>query len=182
MNTIYTTILGHLRTTSEVDTLLQKIDELLANMYKVDQKNLSTIFAGHIRSEIAESIEATLTQQNLRWSNPNEVKEFFTSLKKLIQTTTVLNLTIAFAPSDETISLFAAKTKEYFGMTTLLEIKIQESIIGGSIIVYNGKYLDYTLERRLKDSFKNHSKEIALVYTPDEKAPLVTTTTHTGVK
>lgn len=162
-NTIYNDILLHIRTTKEVDVLLQKIDGMLDAIFKLNQQSFAQIFAGELRSEISTSVQNSLSQIGVTFAQPAELKEFLTSLKNLLQTTTVLTLTISFAPSDEATSLISSKTKELFGVTTLLEINIQESILGGAMIIFKGKYLDYSLRTKIDQVFKNKSKEITAI-------------------
>ena len=156
-------ILQHVRTSQEVDILLSKIDDMLDALYQLNQANFTDIFAGELPSTLSRVIQDVLIQNQLSFAKPAEMKNFLTELKNLLQTITLLTLTISFAPSDEAISQIAAKAKELFGLTTILEINTQASILAGATVIHGGKYLDYSLLTKLNTIFKTRSKDILSV-------------------
>ena len=156
-------ILQHIRTTQEADILLAKIEEMLDALYQLNQPGFTQIFAGEMPSTLSKVLQDSMHHEGITFAKSAEMKNFLTGLKQLLQTTAVLTLTISFPPSDETISVIAAKAKELYGIQTILEINVQESILGGAMIIINGKYLDYSLQTRLSNVFKNRSKDILSV-------------------
>lgn len=153
-------ILQHTRTTQEVDILLTKIDEMLEALFKLNQSSFTQIFAGELPTTLSKLIQESFLKENLSFQKPQELNQFLTRLKELLQTTTVMTITIAFSPSDEAISAISAKTKELYGLGTVLEINVQESILAGAMVIYGGKYLDYSLQTKLSTLFKTRSKDI----------------------
>jgi F0F1-type ATP synthase delta subunit len=144
----------------ELDILLQKIDELLSAVYQTDTRIFTNIFTIELSHELSTAIQQSLEEEKLSLNRPQELQEFLTSLKSTLQQTHLLTLTLAYGPSDQDISLYAAKAKMLFGMNTVLELSVQENILGGAIVVYKGKYMDYSLKTRLNEVFKTRSKDI----------------------
>jgi hypothetical protein len=158
-----TSLLHHIRTTQEADILLAKIEEMLDALYQLNQPGFTQIFAGELPSTLSKALQDAMSHEGITFAKSTEMKDFLTGLKQLLQTTTILTLTISFPPSDEAISAIAAKAKELYGAQTILEINVQESILGGAMIIMNGKYLDYSLQTRLSNVFKTMSKDILSV-------------------
>ena len=158
--TIYDPLLLHLRTTHDVDLLLSKIDEMLSSLYKTDEKAISLILTRELPNELSKELQKALTHENISLTHTQEIKKFFYELKTYVTSCTVMTLTLAFPPSEESIQLFSQKAKTLFGTTTVLEIVVHEVLIGGAVIVYKGKYLDYSLKSKLVKVFQTNSKEL----------------------
>lgn len=97
-------------------------------------------------------------------SIPEEIEKDFLSseskeayLKKLIESLNSLDtvqITIAFDPGPNTIILIKNWLKQNLKKTPLIDLKINPNIIGGVIIVYNGKYADFSVKKKMDNYFK----------------------------
>ena len=80
-------------------------------------------------------------------------------LKKL----KVIKLVLAFDPTRKTIENIHNFVKNIAGIGYILDIEISEDVLGGAVIIFNGKYYDFTLKKSIEDTFEVKNKEIQML-------------------
>lgn len=93
-----------------------------------------------------KDIFITLLRENKidRKSNSN-LKLFFESIIKNIATVPILSLTVAFEPNEKTLQALSQWCLLQINKQIVFEIHVDKSIIGGAIIDYHGKHMDYSI-------------------------------------
>ena len=71
-----------------------------------------------------------------------------------------IKLTIAFEPSYESIENIYNWVLEALDNSYILDIEVNESILGGAIVVFNGQYRDSSLKKTLREIFETKREEI----------------------
>jgi F0F1-type ATP synthase delta subunit len=163
MNNTNYNILDHIRTVEDADSLYTKIDELAKALYRTETTSFQHILSSQLRVKLSQALSDDLTREGISLSDKEKVTAFLKNLKHTLAGSVVLTMTIAFSPTDENIDNLSAKAKELFGRNCILEIITQESILGGVVIVYKGKYLDKSLKTSLETAFKTASKDIEVL-------------------
>lgn len=163
MNTAQTplqSIFPFVRTTHQADELLMHIDAILAKLYTIEQQPFEKVAFASLDPQIAKAIHDTYLSYQLSWSNSEEIKNFFTTIKDTIKHLSVITLTIAYRPTNDGIESLSNWTRTNIYHNTLLEINVDQDLIGGAIIVFRGNYLDLSVKKKLDNYFTEHKGDI----------------------
>lgn len=158
-SSIYSDIVSTVRTVEDAEELEREIDLLLASLFRVNV-NLKKQISQSVRGTTALAIEASLKQANMAKSDREGMREFFETLKKQVRDLPIAKLTLAFAPTQKTIATIFSWVTEQLGKGMILDITVDESIIGGAVVDCGGRYADCSIRSRLDAFFKENRKEI----------------------
>lgn len=88
------------------------------------------------------------------FSEPETQFNFLEELQKKLESLPVLKITLAFLPSRKSIERIVNFIRKESGEKIILDIFIDPEIVGGAILEYRGKYLDFSLKNEVKKFFK----------------------------
>jgi len=54
------------------------------------------------------------------------------------------------------------------GIGYILDIEISQDLLGGAVVIFNGKYSDFTLKKGIEDTFANKNAVLKLIQ-PDSR-------------
>ena len=149
---IYFDLITSLRTTQEVASFASEIDTFML------ENTLDSI-----SEDSARKIMQAFSKNNLDINNKNTVVSFFKTLKELLKKLKVIKLVLAFDPTRKTIENIHNFVKNIAGIGYILDIEISEDVLGGAVIIFNGKYYDFTLKKSIEDTFEVKNKEIQML-------------------
>lgn len=150
---IYFDLITSLKTTQEVANFVSEIDTFML------EKAL-----GSISTDSAQKIMQVFSKNNLDINDKNTVAGFFETLKGLMKKFKVIKLVLAFDPTRKTIENIHNFVKDTVGIGYILDIEISEDVLGGAIIIFAGKYNDFTLRKNIEDAFTLKNKDILHLY------------------
>lgn len=156
----YDSLLLHVRTKVEADFLIDKIEDLTNSLYQLTKESFSQIVRRNLPSNLGEALYSELSKHNLTFEHPKELKTYLTTLKELLQNMQTVSLTVSFSPSDELLTDISEKAKLLFGANVLVELHVQEDLIGGAIVVTHGKFTDASVKSKLSKVFQTNAQEI----------------------
>lgn len=159
---MYFDLITSLKTTEEVDNLALEIDNLQTSLFISPKMSLDKAIES-ISQTGAKKIMEIFSKNNLDVSNKELIRDFLQTLKDLIKKFKVVKLILAFDPSLKTIQNIHEQVLENLGIGYILDIEIDESVLGGAVIIFNGKYKDFTLRRSLEEVFANKRQELLSV-------------------
>lgn len=128
----------NLKTREEQQDVLAAIDTLVNNRYKT--KNLDR----KINPRAHQLIELEAAGRSV-----SEV--FLKDLKKRVAALPALSLTLAFPPPAETLVKISAWLKTNIAKDLLIDLVVDERLLGGAQVAYQGHYKDYSLAKKLKE-------------------------------
>ena len=156
---IYYDLITSLKTTQEVESFVSEIDTLMFEFYNTKglliHKALDSISFG----TVGKIMQAFL-KNNLDINNKDTFVSFFQTLKILIKKLKVIKLVLAFDPTRITIEKIHNFVKENIGMGYILDIEVYHDVLGGAIVIFNGKYKDFTLKKNLEEIYRLRRSEI----------------------
>lgn len=79
-----------------------------------------------------------------------DLKAFLDKLQETIAATQVLTMRVAFEPKEQTLKALSEWFLINIKRQLLLDITVDQNIIGGAVIGFNGKHLDYSLKPKLE--------------------------------
>lgn len=106
-----------------------------------------------------ENLSYSLTDLNWLKSLPNSfyqkfnkenVYQIFTDLEKQISNLKTLIIYLTFEPDETTLAQVGTHVRNSFGLTLLLDIKLDPNLIAGAALSWNGVYKDYSLRSQLQ--------------------------------
>lgn len=156
---IYFDLITSLKTTREVDDLSSEIDILMSALFKSEKVSLQKALTS-ITLNSANRITAIFEKFNLDMTDKGLIRDFLDTLTKLIKKFKVIKLTLAFDPTGETIDNIHEFVSENIGIGYVLDIEVLEGIYGGAVIMFNGKYKDFTLRKTLEETFRDNRRVI----------------------
>jgi F0F1-type ATP synthase delta subunit len=157
---IYFDLITSLKTTQEVDSLVCEIDSLLLSFFKSKKISIKKVLDS-ISTELASKIMEVFAKNNLNINSRDTVTGFFKTLKELTKKLKIIKLVLAFDPTNETIENIHNFVKETVGIGYVLDIEISQDVLAGAIVMFNGKYSDFTLKKSIEDAFKTKNESIA---------------------
>ena len=156
---IYFDLITSLKTTQEADNLSLEIDTIASKLFQSEKVSLEKALTS-ISSNSAERITEIFQKNNLDMTDKEDVRDFLDTLADLIKKFKVIKLILAFDPTKEMIENIHEAVSENIGVGYILDVEIDESVLAGAIIVFKGKYKDFTLRRTLEEIFANKNGEI----------------------
>lgn len=149
---IYFDLLTTLKTTGEVANFTSEIDAFMLTFFKSEKIPLEKSL-NLINNELAHKIMQIFSKNNLDLNDKNTVINFFKTLKELLGKFKVIKLILAFDPTRKTIGNIHNFVKNTLGVGYILDIEVSEDLLGGAVIMFNGKYADFSLKKTIEDTF-----------------------------
>jgi len=156
---IYFDIITSLKTTREVESFVGEIDTLMLKFFESEEVSPEKMLDS-ISENSSLKIKQTFAKNNLDFNNRDTVSKFFKTLKEIIKKLKVIKMVLAFDPSTKTIENIHDFITDLLGIGYVLEIEVSQEILAGAIVIFNGKYIDFSLKKRIEDTFKEKADQI----------------------
>ncbi len=147
----YQDLIELIRTTDDLVKFDEEMDLLLQSIYYVDKDMLKDALEKTVRIRIATVMRKLIQRDTL--SKREEVNALFLSVYKTICSLPMLQLTLAFEPSEAVIDNISRWARQNLAAGILLDLSLDRSVLGGAMIMYNGRFYDLTLRKKLQDIF-----------------------------
>jgi F0F1-type ATP synthase delta subunit len=142
---MYSELLSTLTTSRDVALLRQEIQALQTSLFKVKGETFEKVLKTQVRASVAEWISTTLEKYE------GKKEKFLEDLLKEIEALPMIQVEIAFEPSQEALEQIHAWAVEQVGQNALIDVSIQPDLLGGATISYQGKYFDGSLKENLQE-------------------------------
>lgn len=152
-DTIYSDFISSIKTTHEAANLSSEIDLLISSLFKSGSEHLDKEI-NSISIVTSQKIMEIFSKNNFDSHDNEFVKAFLDRLKQLITQLKIIKLTLAFEPSNQTVENIHNFIIKEIGSGYILDIEVSEKILGGAIVIFNGKYNDFTVEKSLNEAFR----------------------------
>lgn len=96
--------------------------------------------------EKKEALVTLMRDNNINMQSRLDIKAFLDKVQEKIKEMTVVSMVIAFEPKEETLQNLSRWFLTSVNKQVLFEIKIDRSLIAGAAILYQGKFLDYSIK------------------------------------
>jgi len=156
---IYFDIITSLKTTKEVESFVGEIDTLMLKFFESEEISMVKMLDS-ISEDSSFKIKQTFAKNNLDFNNRDTVSKFFKTLKEIIKKLKVIKMVLAFDPSVKTIENIHNFITDLLDVGYILEIEVSQEILAGAIVIFNGKYIDFSLKKRIEDTFREKADQI----------------------
>lgn len=139
------------QTTEDVVKLDEEIDSLVQSIYNVDKHIFEDTLEKSVRIRVA--IEVRKLVAEIVNPKKEEIKVVLSRAYRTICALPILQLTLAFEPSEVVIGNISRWARQNLADGVLLDLSLDRSVLGGAIIMYQGKFYDFTLRKKLQSIF-----------------------------
>ncbi len=142
-------ILKTLKTKEERILILDEIRILTDSLYKEGDNSFESVIGKRVRKQTSDFFSGVFTNQKIN------KEEYFQALELKINEIEVLEVSLAYIPSANSISLISNWITKNLG-SFLIDFKYDPTLIAGGVIIYKGKYLDLSLRKKFEDYFQEN--------------------------
>lgn len=153
-------ILKNVKTRYEYEIIMSEIDDLQQSLFKTKLKSfeelLKTVsaYTSTVIRDVALSHEVSL-------SNRDSTKELLHNIKEALKDGKFVRLTVAFEPDAEFVNKLHEWVAQNLGKGLVLDIKTDNDIIGGIILIHEGRYIDKSLVKLFEKKAEELRDEIS---------------------
>ncbi len=148
-----TNVFNSIYTVSELQLFYKEIDHIVSSLFS-DSSSISDILEKSLSPEKKEVIINYLENEHVDIKNPVLIQESLLKLKKEGDKIPVVNLTLAFEPTQSILKNMSLWFLRRIQKKVVLNITLERTVLGGAFISYDGKYKDYTIQTKLNKYFE----------------------------
>jgi F0F1-type ATP synthase delta subunit len=133
------------RTQDEGRDFAAKLATLAEHVYRTDfafEETLSAIFGLQKKAAVIKLMRESKTA----FTTPADLKNFLTALSQQVTSLPVVSLTLAFTPTDATLTLLSGWFLRNTKQQMLFAITVDPTLIAGVALRYNGRYVEYSIK------------------------------------
>lgn len=138
-----------LTTKKDADRLIYYLEMILRNLYQV-KKSVVEIIDESLPFDMKEVLLDLFKHNNISLDNPEQLQQFISQIKQNIIQMPVITLIIAFTPEKVQVEKLMGWFQKNYPSKLLLDLQINEYLIGGVQIQFKGSFKDYSLRKKLE--------------------------------
>lgn len=143
-------ILSALNSKEELDTLLDELDELKKSVYKTGEeewgKKLEISLPERVTSPLVDFLR-DLKQNRER----GEIEDSINRLRAEAQNMKIIKIYLAVEPDARFLQNLNHWLDKEIGEDVVPEVGVDKEMLGGIKVVWQGKYIEFTLSRMVED-------------------------------
>ena len=154
---IYQKFVENILTLESLNARVEDIEEAKRWIYKLGTKPLNE----KIKASVSENFRKLVSQLEVIGELPNTRKELTTFFRGAIEYTEKIpsvKLTLAFFPSEEFLKKITSWLANELGERAVVDVRLDEKIIAGATIEYDGEYRDYSFAAKLDEVIEQEIK------------------------
>jgi F0F1-type ATP synthase delta subunit len=135
------------------EDLIFFLDQInLAEQFLFKERNIP--LTEKLRGKVSEDFKGfieKLEKENVITRDVEKNRIFFENLKNYLLKITQIKIEVAFKPSRRFIEKISLWLEKNFGEKIIVDLYFNPEIVGGAIIEYKGKYLNYSLAKKIDE-------------------------------
>ena len=131
-------------TRSQATDFNVRLNAIVEQMYTANY-NFEKAINQQFGIQKADTFLKLLRDNGLQNATLREVQEFLKKIQEIVKNISVVSLTLAFEPSDDTLKTFAQWFVFNVRKQVVFDITVDHHLIAGVKINYNGKFKDYSV-------------------------------------
>ena len=116
--------------------------------------NLENTLMQQFGIEKKDKFITLLRDQQINTGSAANLKDFLIKVQESVAAIPVLSLTLAFEPTVESMKALTDWFLLNLKKQVLFDVKVDTSIIGGALITFNGKFLDFSIKTKFDQVFQ----------------------------
>jgi F0F1-type ATP synthase delta subunit len=150
----FTEIISSVKTRVDQCNAIREVGELEKSLYKTGDAGFDTQLETSVSKDMAQIIHAIITENSIESDTDSKVT-LLRELKKCLSDMPVVRIDVPIELSEAMIKKLHRWITDKCGPGRVLDIEMDESIIGGARITHNGRYADGSLNQIWTDTWKD---------------------------
>jgi|SRR5579884_2154011 len=143
-----------IKTRNQAADLLVRLDAISAKIYE-NHFDLEKVLLEKLGSQNKDKFIDLLTENSINTASPSDLKNFIEKVKDTINKLPVMDLSLAFEPTEHTFEMISDWFSLNLKKQILLDIKVDRKLIGGATISFNGKHLENSILPKIQTAIEN---------------------------
>lgn len=148
---MYDNILSLIRTKEDASQLEEEIEVLNRSFFESKKNAIEDTLKEKVRFNIAESIRKACRENGIDFEDRGKMKDFLENLLKELSKLKTLKVIMSFEPTEKVIESIFGNVNKSLGKGVILELEKNLNLIGGAVFVYQGKYIDLSLKKKISE-------------------------------
>jgi F0F1-type ATP synthase delta subunit len=157
---LFDQLISQIRTTSDANEVLASLNAFADTFFSAKSAADQQKIFNELPKAVADILIAAFATQPITPENQITIKRQIDELSDKLRACKSLQLTIAFQPTEETITFFSDWVKKNVKQDLLIDLQFDKSIVGGAQIIVGGIFKDYSVRRGLADRFRIQREDI----------------------
>lgn len=154
-------LIGKILTRKNAIEMADKLGTVASRSFE-NKQTLDGLLKEYFDEETYEAILETIKNSQSKTEGQGDA---LNEMKSTIENLPNLRLSVAIKPTVRMVESFCRVIRKEVNPLMTLEFDVDPKIIGGAIIVSNGKIFDYSLKKKITDFFdKNKDKLIKRIH------------------
>jgi hypothetical protein len=141
-----------------------RLSKISDNIYKTDF-NLEQSLQEEFGSEKKDKLMSLLRNNDVPVGTNTALEDFFIKIEETVKDLPIVNLTLAIEPDEAYLKKIADWFVINLNKQVLIEVEVDEGIIGGAMIGFEGKQFNASVKPYFEKTYKAPASE-----RPNEKA------------
>jgi len=152
---MYSDLIKLARTKDEAFRVSEQLEVVLEALYQNSPEALNLALSKKIDTELSKVLKEAFEK------GVDKVK-FLKGAKEVLGELKEISLTIAFDPREETKTQLAGWVRKNLGEGVILDLKKDERVVGGAVIISQGNFRDFSLRKKIREFFKTQRDDLAI--------------------
>lgn len=144
---------NHINTSEELFRLLDQLSTTERFLFKNKEGAISQKARDFLPADLA-AIFKEIEEKGLEPAGDEKQQQFIKELVKFLKELPLVKMTLAFESTYNFVSQVNNVISNEAGGKIILDLVVNQYIIGGAIFEYEGKIKEYTLQEKLNDSIE----------------------------
>ncbi len=153
MEILPTDIIDVVKTSQDRVEFLSQLD-VLSRVFYSHKKDITSALETEVSFKTREKLVWLARKNNISLDTVDIFNSFLETVKQTVVQIPEITLILAFAPTEQMISVISFWFTTSAKKAVVLDISVDKTLIGGTIIGLNGMYKDFSLKRKLQDKFE----------------------------
>ncbi len=133
-----------LQTIEDADFLITKLENLKGELYKSNQIKIETL-----------DLPVLVKEELLKDNSLEEIVKKIEYILDAIKKTPIIRIILSITPNKTLEQQIVEKLRDLAKKTVFVKIEVNPFIVSGAIVEYDGKYLDYSISKKINELIKN---------------------------
>lgn len=146
-------VIDIVQTKKDAALFLSQLDQVSAGLFD-SKKTPEVLFDTHLPYDKKAKLSMLLAKYAIDIRSPAEIQAFIVKVKEIMSQVPSVGIVMAFVPYQQLITMLSSWFTIHAQKAVLLEISVDETLIGGAIISHNGVVKDFSIKKQLHDRYK----------------------------
>lgn len=153
-------LLESIVTDEQRQVVLHKLDTLIVDLFRLSPEskefNLEKYLQDHAGIEFTQLIQNLAEDNKIDPRDLQQIKNLLSTLRQNLAQLKIFKIILAIDPDKDFALKLSNWVHEHINKDVIVEIEVNPIILGGSIIIFDGKYFNNSLSNIINQSISQH--------------------------